>query len=351
MKTPRNARAAEPPQPAASDADAGAGAGAGAGASAAKTQRGIQSVEVGARLLRVLADARVPLAPSDLAAGADIASSQAHAYLVSLTRLGLIKRDALSGRYEAGPLALRLGLLHLAQEPALREAVPRAAALAQAHNCSIALCIAGPQGPTIVRYEHASLPLHVNLHVGTVMSLPATSTGRVFCAFLDDDALRAMWRNQTAQPVWRGTADRGAAGAAGTTGTTGMTGTAAAGKAPSKPDDAAPELDAAFKATLDTIRARGFELGIDAPSPGVSSICVPVLKPGLDPGLDPGLKPAHDPRRALRLTLTAIGATGALDVRPAGALVRALREAAHEIAEAAFPASPASSASSASDSN
>ncbi|WP_322062592.1 IclR family transcriptional regulator [Paraburkholderia sp. J63] len=298
---PRNARAATPSQPTPPDADAGAG----------KTQRGIQSVEVGARLLRVLADARVPLAPSDLAAGAEIASSQAHAYLVSLTRLGLIKRDALSGRYEAGPLALRLGLLHLAQEPALREAVPRAAALAQAHNCSVALCIAGPQGPTIVRYEHASLPLHVNLHVGTVMSLPATSTGRVFCAFLDEAALRAMWANQTAQPVWRGTADSGAASAA------------------TSSEAAAPERDAAFAATLDAIRARGFESGIDAPSPGVSSVCVPVL----------------DAQRALRLTLTAIGASGTLDVRPAGALVRALCEAAREIAEAAFPASSASSAS------
>ncbi|WP_028219062.1 IclR family transcriptional regulator [Paraburkholderia oxyphila] len=310
MKTPRNA--ARPPQPCSPDADAGGG----------KTQRGIQSVEVGARLLRVLADARVPLAPSDLAAGAEIASSQAHAYLVSLTRLGLIKRDALSGRYEAGPLALRLGLLRLAQEPALREAVPRSAALAQAHNCSVALCIAGPQGPTIVRYEHASLPLHVNLHVGTVMSLPDTSTGRVFCAFLDEAALRAMWTNQTAQPVWRGTADPGAANAA------------AAGKAASKQHPAAPEGDAAFPdnlpgdfaATLDAIRARGFELGVDAPSPGVSSVCVPVL----------------DPQRALRLTLTAVGASGSLDVRPAGALVRALREAAHEIAVAAFAASPAS---------
>ncbi|WP_321786019.1 IclR family transcriptional regulator [Paraburkholderia sp. J94] len=270
MKTPRNAEA-----------------------DGAKTQRGIQSVEVGARLLRVLADARVPLAPSDLAAGAEIASSQAHAYLVSLTRLGLIKRDALSGRYEAGPLALRLGLLHLAQQPALREAVPHAAALAQAHNCSVAMCIAGPQGPTIVRYEHASLPLHVNLHVGTVMSLPATSTGRVFCAYLDDDALHAMWANQTAQPVWRGTSGE---------------------------HDAAPRQDAAFAATLDTIRTRGFELGIDAPSPGVSSVCAPV----------------RDAAGALRLTLTAIGASGALDVRADGALVHALREATDAIARAAF---------------
>ncbi|MFX1764476.1 helix-turn-helix domain-containing protein [Paraburkholderia sp. A1RI-2L] len=303
MKTPRNARAAATTQAPSATPDADAGGG--------KTQRGIQSVEVAARLLRVLADARVPLAPSDLAAGADIASSQAHAYLVSLTRLGLIKRDALSGRYEAGPLALRLGLLRLAQEPALREAVPRAAALAQAHNCSIALCIAGPQGPTIVRYEHASLPLHVNLHVGTVMSLPATSTGRVFCAYLDEAALRAMWRNQTAQPVWRGTATAGAT-------------STAASKSTSK-DAPSPKLDAAFTATLDTIRARGFELGIDSPSPGVSSACVPVL----------------DPQHGLRLTLTAVGATGVLDVRPTSALVRALREAAREIAEAAFAAASA----------
>jgi DNA-binding IclR family transcriptional regulator len=295
VKTPRNARAAEPTPPSATDADSADGAPGG------KTQRGIQSVEVGARLLRVLADARVPLAPSDLAAGGEIASSQAHAYLVSLTRLGLIKRDALSGRYEAGPLALRLGLLHLAQQPALREAAPRAAVLAQAHNCSVALCIAGPQGPTIVRYEHASLPLHVNLHVGTVMSLPGTSTGRVFCAYLDEATLGATWANQTAQPVWRGTADTSSAHR-----------------------EASPQRDATFAATLEAIRTRGFELGIDAPSPGVSSICVPVL----------------DPQRALRVTLTAIGASGALDVRPTGALVGALREAAREIAEAAFPAVP-----------
>ncbi|RQH05320.1 IclR family transcriptional regulator [Paraburkholderia dinghuensis] len=260
---------------------------------AGRTQRGIQSVEVGGRLLLALAQARAPLAPADLATTSELPSSQAHAYLVSLTRLGLIKRDALSGRYEPGPLALRLGLLHLAQQPALREAVPRAAALAQTLGCSVALCIAGPQGPTIVRYEHASLPLHVNLHVGTVMSLPGTSTGRVFCAWLAPDAMRAMWKNQAAQRATH--AQRDAA--------------------------LEPASDAAFSATLDTIRKRGFETGIDAPSPGVSSVCVPVF----------------DEAHALRLTLTAIGASASLDVRASGAVVRALRDAASAIGAAAFP--------------
>ncbi len=263
-----------------------------ASASATRTQRGIQSVEVGGRLLRALADARGPLALSDLAASGDLPSGQAHAYLVSLTRLGLIKRDELSGRYEPGPLALRLGLLHLEHQPAFRGAVPHAAALAQQTGFSVAICIAGPQGPTIVRYEHGGLPLHVNLHVGTVMSLPGTSTGRVFCAFLPAERLQPMWAGQSASAEGSGAVQRG--------------------------EHADAAARAAFEAVLEGIRARGMERGIDAPTPGVSSLCVPVL----------------DAQNQLCLALTAIGATGAIDVKWNGAVARVMRAAALEIGAA-----------------
>ncbi|WP_224101521.1 IclR family transcriptional regulator [Paraburkholderia caribensis] len=246
-----------------------------------KQQRGIQSVEVGGRLLHALAKARTPLALSDLATSADIAPGQAHAYLVSLTRLGLIKRDELSGRYEPGPLSLRLGLMQLANQPAFRAAVPRVAALAEEIGFSVAICTAGPQGPTIVRYEHAGFPLHVNLHVGTVMSLPATSTGRVFCAHLPPATLQTMWANQS-----------GGAG-----------------------DIVAPSERKAFDATLAAIRERGIERGIDAPSPGISSLAAPVL----------------DADGQLCLALTVIGPSGAIDVNWDGPVARALRHAAREI--------------------
>jgi DNA-binding IclR family transcriptional regulator len=247
-----------------------------------KTQRGIQSVEVGGRILFALARARAPLALSDLAAAADLAPGQAHAYLVSLSRLGLIKRDELSGRYEPGPLSLRLGLLHLERQPAFQAAVPRVAALAEAIGFSVAICIAGPQGPTIVRYEHAGFPLHVNLHVGTVMSLPATSTGRVFCAYSSGATLDAMWASQT-----------GAARSA----------------------MIAPRDKAAFAAALEQIRAHGLESSVDAPSPGISSLSAPVL----------------DANDALLLALTAIGSTGAIDVALDGPIASALLATARDI--------------------
>jgi DNA-binding IclR family transcriptional regulator len=277
----------------------GEGAGGSETTDGGKTQRGIQSVEVGGRVLLALAQARTPLALSDLAGAAQIAPGQAHAYLVSLSRLGLIKRDELSGRYEPGPLSLRLGLLHLENQPAFRAAVPRVAALAEAIGFSVAICIAGPQGPTIVRYEHAGFPLHVNLHVGTLMSLPATSTGRVFCAYLPADVLATMWANQSG-------------------------GSASSAMTP-------PDQSVAFEATLNAIRARGLESSVDAPSPGISSLSAPVL----------------DSDGRLLLALTVIGSTGSIDVTSVSATARALVATARDIGAelAAAPSLLASSAS------
>ncbi|EYS98282.1 IclR family transcriptional regulator [Cupriavidus sp. SK-4] len=249
-------------------------------ARADKAQRGIQSVEVGGRLLAALAAARAPMPLAALAEAAQLAPAQAHAYLVSLTRLGMIKRDHLSGRYEPGPLSLQLGMLHLEQDAAWRAAQPRVDALAQASGFSVAISIAGPQGPTIVRYVPASAPLHVNLHVGTVMALAATATGRVFCAFQPP----ALW-----QPLWRA----------------------------QQPGATESDL-AAFSARLGEIRARGIERSIDTPSPAVSSLSVPVL----------------DAAGVLRLVLTLVGSTGAIEVDWRGAAAQALLAAAEDIGAA-----------------
>ncbi|MGF6776692.1 DNA-binding IclR family transcriptional regulator [Paraburkholderia sp. GAS334] len=261
--------------------------------SAGKKQRGIQSVEVGGRLLDALARHRAPLGLSELASAAQLSAAQAYTYLVSLTRLGLVKRDALTGSYEPGPLALRLGLLHIEQQPAYHVAVPQAAALAEAVGFSVAVCVAGTQGPTIVRYERGGFPLHVNLHVGTVMSLEATSTGRVFCAFFAPAQVAAMRQSQAR--------------------TAGRTTTVSGVDAPAE-----PSFDAPMRARLDEIRARGMERGIDAPSPGISSLSVPVF----------------DAERRMQLALTVIGPSGSIDVAWNGAVAHALRDTAQRVADA-----------------
>ncbi|KWF20039.1 IclR family transcriptional regulator [Burkholderia cenocepacia] len=251
-----------------------------------KAQRGIQSVEVGGRLLDALARRRKPLGLSELAAAADLSTAQAHTYLVSLTRLALVKRDALTGNYEPGPLSLRLGLMSIERQPAYRATLPHAVRLAETVGLSVALSVPGVLGPTIVRIEHGGYPLHVNLHVGSVMSLDTTATGRVFRAFGDAAQLDAMAASQ--------------AGAGDTL--------AGAESAPVAPDAGAQPAE------LDAIRMRGIERSIDRPSPGVSGMCVPVF----------------DAQGRLQLALTVIGSTGSIDVDWDGPIAVALRDAARQ---------------------
>ena len=70
-----------------------------------KAQRGIQSVEVGGRLLLALVHEGRPMALKDLAQAAGMAPAKAHPYLVSFGKLGLIAQDESSGRYGLGPLS------------------------------------------------------------------------------------------------------------------------------------------------------------------------------------------------------------------------------------------------------
>ncbi|NML31000.1 IclR family transcriptional regulator [Paraburkholderia sp. G-4-1-8] len=261
-----------------------------------KTQRGIQSVEVAGRVLDALARRREPAALSELAAAAELSTAQAHTYLVSLTKLGLVKRDALTGYYEPGPLSLRLGMMDVEQQPAYRIAAPHATQLAQRIGFSVAVCVAGAQGPTIVRYERGGYPLHVNLHVGTVMSLRTTATGRVFSAFLRAAELAAMMERQGLTPPHVGAEE--------------------ASLDPNEP--------AQWQAGVDDARRRGIARSVDVPSPGISSMSVPVL----------------DAQRELLLALTVIGPSGTMDVGWNGAIARELREVAQHIAQALPHRSP-----------
>ena len=184
-------------------------------------QRGIGSVEVGGQLLRVLTEADGPMMLRDLAASAGMTAAKAHPYMVSYMRLGLVEQDRASGRYELGPLALQMGLASMRRLNPVRVATEAIAELVLRINQTAYLSVWGNHGPTVVRIEEGTGAVHVNMRVGSIMSLLGTATGRVFAAFLPpkmienfiesgvgrasvgDEAERQMTRNQIDKAVWR----------------------------------------------------------------------------------------------------------------------------------------------------
>lgn len=162
-----------------------------AAAATPKAQRGVQSMEVGGRLLLALAGHPAAMSLKDLAAAAGLPASRAHPYLVSFGKLGLIEQQPGSGRYALGPAALQLGLAALHQLDPLAAAQPEAEALAAATGHAVALAVWANFGATVVRLVEAREPLHIAMRVGTVMDLLGTATGRAFAASLPPAQLQA----------------------------------------------------------------------------------------------------------------------------------------------------------------
>ena len=146
--------------------------------------RGVQSVEVGGRILSTMVLAGQPLMLRDIAAGAKVTPAQAHAYLVSFRKLGLVEQDVASNHYQLGPFALQLGLARLRSFNPLRMASDAVVGLAAELEMMVTVTVWGSFGPTIVQVHEATDQVHVNLRAGAVYSLTGTATGRVFAAFL-----------------------------------------------------------------------------------------------------------------------------------------------------------------------
>jgi DNA-binding IclR family transcriptional regulator len=146
--------------------------------------RGVQSIEVGGRLLVVMAEAAQPLMLRDLASRSWLTAAQAHAYLVSFRKLGLVEQDAASGRYSLGPFALQLGLARMRSSNPLRQAGNAAVDLTEALGLMVTIAVWGTFGATVVQVQESADQIHVNLRAGTVFSLTGTATGKVFAAFM-----------------------------------------------------------------------------------------------------------------------------------------------------------------------
>jgi len=172
-----------------------------------KPQRGIQSIDVGGRLLLALSRSAGAMALKELAEAAEMPPAKAHAYLVSFGKLGLIEQDAVSGRYDLGPLALQLGLVSLNRLDAVKIASAEMSALSSRTGQSTAIAVWGNYGPTIVRFEQSIRPIHVNMRTGTVMQLNQTATGLVFSAYANaaqiDAALAATSPDATQRAALR----------------------------------------------------------------------------------------------------------------------------------------------------
>jgi DNA-binding IclR family transcriptional regulator len=159
-----------------------------------KQQQGIQSIEIGAQLLRALVANGRAMKLKDLAKSVKMPAAKAHRYLVSFIRMGLVEQDVNTGSYGLGAFALELGLASLARIDAVRLADPILANLCEEIGETVALSVWGSHGATCVRLIEAGGPITLSLRTGVVMPLTTSATGLAYAAFYQSPSLK-QWIN------------------------------------------------------------------------------------------------------------------------------------------------------------
>ena len=163
-----------------------------------KEPRGVQAVETGFALLRLIAGAGT-LGVADLRAGSGLGRAQVHAYLASFLDAGLVEKDPASGLYRIGATGLALGMAQLLRQDPQQIAVEEAEHTARATGQTIAIAVWGRYGPTVTASLQANDRVRNAARPGTVYSVTGTATGLLFAALLPEDATAPVIAAQRAE--------------------------------------------------------------------------------------------------------------------------------------------------------
>lgn len=244
--------------------------------------RGVRSIEVGAHLLEVLASSAEPLMLRDLSQRAGVAPAQAHAYLTSLRKLGLVEQEPQTTRYRLGPATLDLGIVRTRNVDPIRLAQEAAVALSAETGLSVALVVWGSFGPTVIQVQEGPDQIHINTKAGTVYSVTGTASGRVFAAFHSPAIVERALETERSE--------NGSTGRVGSVATLG-------------------------DADLAAIRASGYATVSPPPVPGVNALSAPIF----------------DHSGQMQIAITLIGAESVLDTSPESPFLPVLLRYARDV--------------------
>jgi DNA-binding IclR family transcriptional regulator len=246
-----------------------------------KEVAGVQSIEVGAALLREVAMRDGPTKLTDLAGATGMSTSRAHKYLASFIRAGLVRQSQPSGRYGIGPLAAQLGFAALRNMDVVELAQDTLDDLRDQLQTVTSLTVWGNRGPTIIRRSVHDQSVSLVVQLGGVMSMLASANGRVFSAFAPKEMTAPLIATEFAE---RGTR-------------------------------AGLRTMADVNALLDDVRTHGFAIGT------------------MHKGIVAASAPIFDYTGWIVAALALVGLEGVLDLKPDGRAIRALLTATAELSK------------------
>lgn len=155
-----------------------------------KNKKGIQSIEHGFSILKVVSRSDKPLSITELSRLCNMSKGQLYRYLISLCKVGALEKDS-NLRYSLGKEMLTMGLLAMKKTDVTAKALPYLKKLNEQFNEIVALAIwVENEGPLIVEWIESKKHINLNIKAGTFVHLTTTAIGRIFATFLPEEKTR-----------------------------------------------------------------------------------------------------------------------------------------------------------------
>jgi DNA-binding IclR family transcriptional regulator len=156
------------------------------------TPRGIQSIEIGMRVLGALAASTGPLHLRDVARASETSASKAYSYLVSLSEAGLVKQDPDTGQYQLGPFCCDIGLSVLKRINGIEVVADVLAAVVNEIQRDVHATVWTDSGPMVIRWLEGSPGVAIKVRSGVVLPVLTTATGRVWASYLPSQTTKPL---------------------------------------------------------------------------------------------------------------------------------------------------------------
>lgn len=168
----------------------------------------VQAAETGFAVLKGLARIGGSASLTALSTYLNENPAKVHRYLASLIEEELVIQEPETQQYRLGLEAMFIGLSAMRQSDPIRLAEPALIRLREELEITSFIAVMGNKGPVIVRFEEPSLPVTVNVRVGSVLPLLTSATGRVFLGLQNDRLVRQLAQEEMEKSAASSTADK-----------------------------------------------------------------------------------------------------------------------------------------------
>jgi DNA-binding IclR family transcriptional regulator len=162
----------------------------------ASNAQGINSIQIGARVLQALEEGRGPIPLAEVARRSGLHPAKVHRYLTSLVRCGLASQSQTTGFYDLGPASRQLGIEALRRTDAVSLVSEHTVKLRDRTGHTANLSVWTEYGPTLVRRDTGIHTLAIALRVGSTLPLLDSAHGLAFLANLPRSSTAAVLKLQ-----------------------------------------------------------------------------------------------------------------------------------------------------------